>query len=462
MPQLNLLAPAALGGLLYRVLAGTADPAEAELTRRSLEQLQEQRTGLLQEISSLRAEVEILSAQAYKARQAANQARLDVELFERQTPPRPKRGLLNRKLSPDQQATEQQRAQLHTIAGRNASDHEQAACQERKQRQTLAQLEESLKQLQLERHQQATLMQDQLAARVLNLTAAGQGEEALLLLEETRRLVRGDMMAVALTVIVALLTGGLEAALPVLGQFRTVFSQQGESVSRVLSALLAVSRGRQLKRQELGLLPAENLPTPAFFRLYQLVRVLAGWDYDAPALAGHPAGPLLSILGEYISDNRGSADSAGEQTHGLRSAAELSNWSEQSGDLIVRVLCAMLLRRRGELALIPQAAGLDPPSIEPPKRPGGAWPSLWGMLGEPPAAWPRALDAPWRAVLASLALLGVRESAPKELFEAWLAESYNWPKSDLYWWTLSQVRDDQALLTNLSGDPAQLVSVAPV
>lgn len=462
MPQLNLPAPEALSGLLYRVLAGSADPAEAGLSRRGLEQLQDERTTLMQEVSSLRAEVEILAAQAAKARHAANQARLDVELFERQAPPPPKRGLLKRKGTPEQQAAQQQRARLNALAAREAEDFALIANQEAAQRQALSQLETMLEHLQVQRARQARQMQEQLAARVLNLAAAGQSAEALRLLDETRQLVRGDMMAAALAVMVALLNGGLDAALPVLGQFRTVFSQQGESVGRVLSALLAVTRGRPLKRQELGLLPAENLPTPAFLRLYQLVRVLAGWDYDEAALGGHPGADLLFFISEYISDGRHTGQAGTDQARDRRASLELAARAAESSDLIVRAIAALLLLRRGEPELVRQAAGIDPAAIPPPQGRRGAWPRLWELLGEPPAAWPAALDAPWRAVLACLVLLTARDAAAPELFAAWLAESYNWPKSDFYWWTLAELKGDRALLTNLTQDPGQLVGVAPV
>jgi hypothetical protein len=452
-PRLNLLAPAALTGLLYRVLAGCADPAEAELTRRSLEQLQEERTELMKEISSLRADVDILNAQAAKTRHDAKQAQLDLELFERQAPATPKRGLLQRKLTPEQQATEQQRAQLRAIAERNATEQEAVAKQELTQRRTLEQLEQMIGHLMAQRSAQSSTMQEQLAARVLNLVAAGHAEEAHFVLEDTRRLLRGDMMVALLHVVTALLTGGVEAALPVFGEFRLVFSQQGETVSRVLSALLAVSRGRQLNRHELGLLPAENFSAPAFFRLYQLVRVLAGWDFDTAGVAGHPAAATLFIASEYL---RGAT--APEQG----GAQEIAEWSAQSGDLIDRTIGAMLLSRWRAAELLPCAAGVNLQELNAPQRPNEQWPRLWDLLGEEPLAWPRALDKPWRAALACLLLLSARAGAPQELFDAWLAESYNWPKTDFYWWTLARVNDDDSLLTNLTGAGGQLVSVAPV
>jgi len=452
-PRLNLLAPAALTGLLHRVLAGNADPAEAELTRRSLEQLQEERTELMKEISSLRADVDILNAQAAKTRHDAKQAQLDLELFERQAPAPPKRGLLQRRLTPDQQTAEQQRAQLRAIAQRNAIEQEAVAKQELTQRRTLEQLEQMIGHLMAQRSAQSSTMQEQLAARVLNLVAAGHAEEAHFVLEDTRRLLRGDMMVALLHVVAALLTGGVEAALPVFGEFRLVFSQQGETLSRVLSALLAVSRGRQLNRQELGLLPAANFSAPAFFRLYQLVRVLAGWDYDAAAVTDHPSAPTLFIVSEYLRSAT-APDQDGAQ--------EIAEWSAQSGDLIDRTIGAMLLSSWGAQGLIPRAAGVDPHAIDAPQRPTEQWPRLWDLLGEEPAAWPRALDTPWRASLACLVLRSVRDSAPVELFDAWLAESYNWPKTDFYWWTLARIKADDSLLTSLTGAGGQLVSVAPV
>ena len=80
----------------------------------------------------------------------------------------------------------------------------------------------------------------------------------------------------------------------------------------------------------------------------------------------------------------------------------------------------------------------------------------------PNPACPEKLNEGWQNALACFALLGAKESAPQVVFDAWLEESYNWPKSDLYWWVLAEAKQDKALLKNISGSPTELYTVNPL
>ncbi len=452
MPRLNALAPQALGGLLCRALAGGSDPAAAGLTQRRLEHLQGTQTETQQLLSTRRAEVEIAAARELETRRAARQSQLDLELFESEAPAPPQRRLLGPKPTAEQQAAEQRRRELKALAGRDAA---QAADSEQRSR-TLA---DDIKELEgrqtgtrEERERLTAELRGQLAARALNLAAAGQAPLARELLGETRRVVRGDLMIATLLVLVELLDGGVEGALPALGELKTIFGQHHEPVERLLASLLAVVRGRPLSRQELGVYSAEQFSAPAFFQLYQLVRVLAGWDFDEAALAGTPLCETLGLLRLHLlADDDGAADQP--------AAAELAARAD-TADLIGRTLIANTLLGRGETGLIMRAAGIDLTTLSPPRRARERWPSLDSVLGAPPTQWPAALVVPWRITLGCHVLLSARDQAPPELLAAWLEESYNWPKSDFYWWTLARVRGDEGLLGNLSGAPGQLVAVA--
>lgn len=453
IPRLNTLAPQALGGLLCRALAGGSDPAAAGLTQRRIEHLQGANTETQQLLSTRRAEVGIAAARELEARRAARQSELDLELFESEAPAVPRRRLLGPKPTPEQQASEQRRRELKALAGRDAAQAAGTEQQSQALSVEIKELEGRQRGTRDERERLTTELRGQLAGRALNLAAAGQAPLARELLTETRRVVRGDLMIATLMVLVELLDGGVEGALPALGELKTIFGQHHEPVERLLASLLAVARGRPLSRQELGVFTAEQFSAPAFFHLYQLVRVLAGWDFDEAALAGTPLAETLGLLRLQL--RAGDDDAADELPAMLQLAA-----SADTTDLIGRTLIANILLLRGETALIMRAAGIDLAALRPPRRARERWPDLDSLLGAAPTQWPAALVVPWRIALGCHVLLGARGKAPPELLAAWLEESYNWPKSDFYWWTLARVKGDEALLSNLSGEPGQLVAVA--
>ena len=112
--------------------------------------------------------------------------------------------------------------------------------------------------------------------------------------------------------------------------------------------------------------------------------------------------------------------------------------------------------------LIPQAAGLDLEAIPAPRHATDTWPALVPLLAMAEPAWPGALTPVLAYALACHVLCRAQRSAPGPLYETWLAESYGWPKTDLYWWTLALCRADLNMLSNIQGQAGELFSVAPL
>jgi hypothetical protein len=84
------------------------------------------------------------------------------------------------------------------------------------------------------------------------------------------------------------------------------------------------------------------------------------------------------------------------------------------------------------------------------------------LRAQPFKAWPAALTEPIAAALACHGLLCAKVLGPETVLEAWTQESFGWPKSDFFWWTVSQVKRDEAFLRNVKGDTGQLLRIRPV
>jgi len=455
VPRLNFASPAILTGLACRSLGGAADPTAAELTQRRLEQLQAQHTELLKALSALKADLGIAAANELQANHHARQAELDLEIFEQQYPaPPPRRGLFKPRLTPEQQQIERRRAELAALAANLRAEAGHVAKQVKHTGELLKHSEEQLAWTLNERKQLNNLFEEQLAVYILNMVAAGQYSRVPPILTKLRPLARGSGMLALLAVLAALLGEGVETALPELGDKKTVLNQHPDPLDKLLAALIAIVRGRQLTRQELGTFASESFQSPAFLRLYQLVRVLAGWDYDEQSPAIGYLAPTLYAISQYQAAVSGAGDR-------LRPLEETAEWAAESKDIVVQVICGQLLLAADRPELIPRAAGIDWTAIRPPKR-RGRWPELMSFFEDAPSAWPASLVESWRAALCCQVLLAAKQQAPPELYEQWLAESYNWPKSDFYWWTLATVKEEPTLLREIRGDIRQFIRVAPV
>lgn len=453
---MNLRAPQVLAGLCYRALAGEADPAQAPLTGRKLTHLQAGDTELLKTISSLRVDVQIAGARALELRHDAYQAALDFGLFSGQHPEQKgRRGLWKPRLKPEERNIETKRTNLATLAARSQAKADEAAALSEALKKKLASSETERDKAQARRDVLMHGLQVQLAAGVLNLVAANDIDQARYLLEESRKQMRGDLMVAMLFVLVALFAEGVDEALIMLGELRTIFHQHDTPVSQVLAALIGYVRGRRLDSRETSTLALQLGDAPSYSHLAMLICALDGWPYQAGLAIDDPFFPTLKAV--YTLARMAEPPAAWSPP----TASDVENWISP-GDLIVRTMGANILLQLGAIEIIPRVAGVDVSEIEPPRR-KQKWPALLELLGSDPiAAWPAELGEPWRVFLACHVLLAARGLAPPELFESWLAESYNWPKSDFYWWTLSRVQDDPALLHNISGDSGQLASGVPV
>jgi hypothetical protein len=455
-PQLNLTSPALLLGLCYRALAADANPAEAALTLRKLEHSQVNATAQLAQRSTSRANTGILEQQEHEARAEAQRLALDLRIFNDAQPPAPRqRGMFTRRLAPAEQALEARRCELIVLAeqaAQRAGGLQQQLAQERA---TLAGAGMDKQELEQVKAGLLALLAQQSAAQVLGLLAAGQAVAAREVLDEQRSSVRGELITGVLYVLLAWFTSGPGAAHQALLDFHGIFSQHPDPAARVLEALLLAGGGEPVAAQELGLFTREQFSLPGLHRLYQLARVLAGRTPDGAALDGDPFYPTLWVLDQQQRLRHGA------DTPGLATPDALAQWAA-GGGLFVRLAACSLLLRRDEGALIPQAAGLDIAAIPAPRRAPETWPPLLALLPAAEAAWPAAYAPALAAALACHVLCRAQRAAPAALYETWLAESYGWPKTDLYWWALALCQADLALLNNIQGGPGELFAVAPL
>jgi hypothetical protein len=185
------------------------------------------------------------------------------------------------------------------------------------------------------------------------------------------------------------------------------------------------------------------------YRLYQLVSVLAGGGVD-PEEHGPWAGTLRLCLDSGAGIPARDDDKAGKNappTEDLLAAFD-------SEDQIRVTLAAAGLLAAGELERIWGTDWAD----ELPER-GSLIEHFSDPEGTP--AWPLGLVTPWAAALSCFTLLALymAEGGRGGRFGRWLEDSYGWPKDDLYWWMLSTLKNDAALLKNIRGGADQLFTI---
>jgi hypothetical protein len=440
-------------GLCYRALAGSADPGAAELTARRIEHAQAGYSEAFARVSSLRGDLTTAQHKATEAQREARQAELDLQLYDEAHPPPPKRrGLLAPRLTQQQSEETRQRAALHITAdllAREAREKRAAVEQVTRQLATVDAEVASGRQL---RDSLGVQLQSELAASALDRLAAGHADEAQRQLADARRLIRGDLMTAVLLVLVALFGEGDAAARAALIELRTIFAQHNDPLPRVLEALIALHGGARPGLSALGLPGADQFSQRAHYNLYLLAATLGGLHGHEALPADDPLAPTLQVLAQLVGwmDAQQRGPEPEMKYLPAPALAELA----AGGDALLKLLCAHLLLQRGELGLIAPAAGIDLAALKPPRKRNEQWPGLLALVAaQPLTAWPRPLAARVQAALACHVLLAAQESAPPPLCEAWLAESYGWPKDYFYWWTLATLKQDPALLRNAAGEP---------
>ncbi len=455
LPALHLLARPLLLGLCRRALSPTADAAQAALTARRIEHARVEQTELLKRISALKADTGITQDKALTLRTTAQQAQLDLRLFEeRHPPPPPQRGLFKSRLGLEQQETEQQRARLSLLAEQAQQDAERARARAEAVSRELLLAESELGASRTQRGGYELELRDQAGAWVMEQVATGQGEGARRTLAELRRNVRGDIIVGALLVLTELFCDGPAAARLALRESAPIFEQHRDPAARVLELWISLSAtGAQadpaavppaLRLAEAGLFLREQFTQPGLYRLYVLARILGQMGYDAAAVTGDPLRATYAALDAYCA------------------AAIVAPASAVPADAFLRLLLANTLLRQGRCAEVLALPGFDAAAWQPSRRKREASPVLWDCVTALPlSGWPQPLQAGVCSALAGHILLAVHAVGPPQLAAAWLGESYGWPKDDFFWWTLSTLQDDPGLKRNLTGEPGQLFRVNP-
>ncbi len=457
MPELRFdpLSRPALLGLLYRALAGNAQPGRAAITRRMLEQLQEQRTELLKERSSLATDVRTADERRREAKRSAADARLDVQIFQEHNPapPEARRGLLGRRASPERRAWEAERDRLAAIA----DDEEQTAAEYAAIHTDIAErlqgMTERTDNLNLEYGKQLDLLRGQLSAWVLLQHCGADSSEAHEQLADYRRLLRGELSVAVLLVIGELLDNGPQRAFGTLADLATIWDQHPDPLRPVLESLLRLLRDGKLERRDAGMLQRAQFSQPAHWNLYRLVRVLGGWPVELHT--DDEAGFLRTLwaLEQLLLTQDPPADWQPQPADGLAA------WSSGS-DSLIQLMCCLALWQRGELALIPRAADLPFEHIKVLERAQDSWPGLYASLtGRHLGGWPEPLGGHVWGELSCLMLLAAQRHAPQELYSHWLAEGYNLPKSQLFWWCMARLQEDSSLLARITDCPPGLIRV---
>ncbi len=504
-PRLNLRSPRVLLPLIYRALAGRADPAQAQLTQRRIEHSQAEGTELAKQLSELRARVGISQDKADKARQAATQASLDLRIFmETYEEPRGS-GLFKPRLSLEQKQKQLHKAELEAINADAQADSRARAAEAAAIAARLAEVEAAAETNREARWKLGELLSEELAAEVLgrlctameeawralqasseasdspqgstgvspsgdaNLLAQPQLQEArALCLEQLgalRRSVRGDLMVAVLCVLTELLApaGGGNAvagARRALIDVGAILQQHRDPAQRLLECLIRWWAGESLGLADIGIFSSGHYGHPALLRLYELLRVLAGLGYDEGELERESAPPehgsTILMLHEY---QRALSPSPDWEALNDELLAEFA----ADGDVFQRLLAANLLLERGGIDRLVQAATAEAGTPDAARRAGNLAhkpDELLQLLGRGSLhSWPAAAQPVFVSALGCHVLLAARINAPDWVYGQWLQESYGWPKDDLYWWTLSTLKDDPALLRNIRRDTAQLFLV---
>ena len=454
LPRLNLLCPAALAGFCYRALAGTAQAANAALTSRKLEDLQRTKTDLMLSLSAQKSDVQISKQRLIQAGQNAEDAELDLRIFNNKHPALPpKKGIFSKRPSPEQQATEHRRLDFAQISKHCDEDYSAQKKSAAKLAKELKQQDKALSRVIEKQGKQTRKLSSQIAAEVINKVIAGDADSARRRLQSLRQMSRGNLMLGTLSVIVELLATGPGAARQALSDARLIFEQHPDPATRVLEGLICVVEGQAGLELNPGEPSYESYSSRKLYCLSQLVAALGGWHPDNTVLEETPFYAML--VGIYESRGAG----LGPTTWDSYPEDYLVETARMN-DLVVQTLvCSSYLLPEKRLWLL-SATGLAQIKFFHQSNPYESPRPLLDIIKrhENPA-WPKKLTKPWQLALACLALLGASVNAPEDIFEQWLEESYNWPKSDLYWWVLAEIKQDKALLNNISRKPTELFTV---
>lgn len=456
LPRINLLCPSAFAGFCFRALAGTAKAANAALTTRKLENLQSAKTEAMLKLSALKSDIQIAGQRLVSLGQEAEDAKLDRRIFnDKHQAPAPRKGIFSRRLSPEQKATEGHRRELEQISKQckeAASAQKDSAAKLAKE---LKKQDKALRKILEKQAKKTGQLSSQVAAEVINKVIAGDADSARGRLASLRQLSRGNLMLGVLCVIVELLAEGPSAAKKALKDARLIFEQHTDSIVPVLEGLVDVVDGKA-KLEKNPCAYNINFSSEEFYFLAELAAVLGGFGPENTELESPP---FLTMVGAIYQSKYPDLPADDWALFPEKYMAEIACMS----DLVVETLvCSSFLVPNKRLWLL-SAAGLAQIKFFDPSTPYESTRPLLDIIkSHDNPAWPKALTKPWQLSMASMALLGAYTNAPEDIFEQWLDESYNWPKCDLYWWVLSEIKQDKALLQNISGSPTELFTVDPV
>jgi hypothetical protein len=423
-------------------------------------------TELLKQLSPLGADISIRQARHAEKRTELRRARADVEIFDSAHPEQDRR-----KLSVELQG---RRRELEGIVRFAAADLDALQLE----LDELAKQSENLKaQLSAVREQRAVLsaqMQQLAVAFVFDALCEERAGEARAWLNELRQLQRGDLMIGVLLVLLELFDVGKDESVStaalraksMLEQLRGLFAEHNDPLPRVLAALIELRQGRQQGLGEIGTYQREQFSLAGGYNLYMLSCVLSG--INLPSAENTAAGNLLQLIEAHAAHARQAAITDEELGALIGSAA--SDWPAA---VVNHCLLAALLQNADRPADIIAACGIATEKSKPqgalergleflrgPKQAERSALLLLPQLAAMPApAWPAALLPIWQSSLACFILQAAQECLTHETWTAWLAESYGWPKHDLYWWTLSRLNGDQSLLRKLSAGEQELFRV---
>lgn len=423
-------------------------PGAPELLRR-IEQTQARLTEALKQSSEARASLGILSDKLAEARRRVQTACADVNIHDRDSPPPHKRRLFGPKPTKEQAAHRKQR---EALAAKLKEAEAALASLETEQQRVSAAFDGAQKLRQAaeqERLGWISSLQLRLAQEVICALMPGGagGRAAQDLLEQARRIVRGDPVVGVVSVLAALFgaesrTQGAHGARDMLGNLRGLFEQHPGPYERVLLAFIALvaSGGEQRPSlAEIGIYRPDDFASTGLFSFYLLTRALGGLNFDPPrALLSDRFGKVLELVAGCIGDSSTQPSLLPEE-------------SAHSPSLPESVLYSNLLLAAGRQAEIPAAIGIDLAALPAPKQRGGNYPALLGLCDKLPSpAWPAETLALWRSLLALHLLCAARSLPLGGAYAQWLDESYGWPKSAFYWRTLAWLKDDESLLRNIA------------
>ena len=463
-PRLNLQSDILIISLLKAVFGESAtQPAEnAAVTQRRLELLKVEEIERLKALSPLQGDIAIREQRLKDKQGELRRAEADLEIHAGGPSTLP----AGRRAAPDARKTE-----LEQIRAFCQADVAAIAAEIKQLIELESKLSSELAQQRQQRGELIARLHSTAAFAVLDMLAQGRVNEARNWLSELRTLLRGDLLVAALFVLTELL-GSADAAADdiatrankatgMLHELQSLFAQHSDPLPRVLQALIDICRGKRPTLAELGALQEEQFSWGPFFELYRLCCSLSG--YGVPE-SNNP-GPLDSVLQQvnWHAALNYSADAA------LASETEPA-LAATAGPASPLSACLAAARWYGEQqhAAVLRSAGIDPLELRAVhSKPAGLaerlglkqrtpLPDLLAMLAPDDGAVSSAdCSGIWRACLACFVLLSLPEDFPDALREAWIEQSYGWPKHDLYWWTLASLRGDPALLGNLRRDSAQ-------